>query len=221
MSRSVVGVAIESDEEGRRAAKAIIADVASGKPAAADEFVALYSGDDALWVGRHLGRLLDEAIGRTTPPERDRLVEFKRVIVENVRVHRAGAEVAKAERAAERRAATSAAEQEAPQIGERMTGVGPLGLPLPDDVVADGDFLVTRVASPDGLMAFYIEHLRADGWTLDLDHSNPVMTTGTSVLLPSCYFTRSDRVGRYVWILTAPGVDDPDVTRLRIVEDED
>ena len=93
------------------------------------------------------------------------------------RAERAAAE---AERAAERRAATVAAIQAAPDIADRMTGVGLHGLPLPDDAVPDGNFLVTRVATPEALMAFYIEHMRASGWTLDLDHSNPLTKTGHS-----------------------------------------
>jgi hypothetical protein len=95
-------------------------------------------------------------------------------------------------------------------------------LPLPDDAGGvDGDFLATRVATPEALMAFYIEHVRATGWTLDLDNSTPLTKTGSFVLPPQCYFSRPNISGRYIAILTGPGVDDPDLTRLLISEHDD
>ena len=102
-----------------------------------------------------------------------------------------------------------------------MTGVGLHGLPLPDDVAPEGDFLVTRVATPEALMAFYIEHMRATGWTLDLDNSNPLTRTGRIEQPPQCYFTHPDLPGRYVAILTGPGREDPSVTLLSISEHDD
>ena len=58
----------------------------------------------------------------------------------------AQAAVAKAERTAERRAATVVAIRPAPEVADRMTGAGPHGVPLPDDAAPDGHFLTT--ASP-------------------------------------------------------------------------
>ena len=70
-------------------------------------------------------------------------------------------------------------------------------------------------------MAFYIEHMRATGWTLDLNHSNPLTKARSIVLPPQCYFSRPDIPGRYIVILTGPGIDDPGLTRLSISEHDD
>jgi hypothetical protein len=218
-------VVIESDDEAHRAAEAIIADIASGDLRAGEEFISLYVEKDALWIGRFLVPLLTEAIERAhrgdVSVETARLVGFAKWMREAVAVSDAETAAATEERAAERRAATLVAMQPAPDIGSRMTGTGLHGLPLPGNAVADGDFLLTRVASPEVLMAFYIEHMRSTGWTLDLDHSNPVTTFRSIVLPPQCYFSRPDLRGRYVAILTGPGIDDPSVTRLSISEHED
>jgi hypothetical protein len=157
-------VAIESDDEARRAAEAIIADIGSGDIAAGEDFVSLYTDrNDALWIGRFLTPLLTEALERynagDVSPETARLVAFARTLKGALAVSDAETAAATAERAAERRAATVVAIQPAPDIGDRMTGIGLHGVPLPDDAVPDGDFLATRVATPEALMAFYIEHM--------------------------------------------------------------
>lgn len=205
----------------------IIADVRSGQIETAAEFVSLYTDPgDVIRVGRHLVTMLSDAVRRWKAgdhsPEATRLVEFYEIVRDALAVHAADTAVAEAERASERRAATMVeASQPAPDIAHRMTGVGLHGLPLPDDVAPEGDFLVTRVATPEALMAFYIEHMRATGWTLDLDNSNPRTRTGRIEQPPHCYFTHPDLPGRYVAILTGPGREDPSVTRLSISEHDD
>ena len=204
----------------------IIADVSSGEIAAAEDFVSLYTDPhDARRVGGHLVPMLSEAVKRWNAgdisPETVRLVAFASDIRDALQVLDADTAVAEAERAAERRAATVAAIQPSPDIADRMTGVDLHGLPLPEDAVPDGDFLATRVATPEGLMAFYIEHMRATGWTVDLDHSHPLSETDILVLSPQCYFSRPDFSGRYIAILTGPGIDDPRLTRLSISEHDD
>lgn len=217
---------IENADEARRAAETIIADIASGDLVAGEDFVSLYvDHNDALWIGRFLVPLLMEATERAKAgdlsSETARLTRFAGTLNEALAVSDAETAAATAERAAERRAATVVAIQPAPDIGDRMTGVGPHGVPLPDDAVPDGDFLGTRVATPEALMAFYIEHMQANGWTLDLDNSNPVNTIRSIVLPPQCYFSRPDIRGRYIAILTGPGSDDPELIRLSISEHDD
>jgi hypothetical protein len=128
-------VAIESDDEACRTAEAIIADIGSGDIAAGEDFVSLYTDrNDALWIGRFLTRLLTEALERynagDVSPETARLVAFARTLKSARAVSDAESAAATAERAAERRAATVVAIQPAPDIGDRMTGVGLHGLPL-------------------------------------------------------------------------------------------
>ncbi|HYN30991.1 MAG TPA: hypothetical protein VES40_00065, partial [Ilumatobacteraceae bacterium] len=56
---------IENADEARRAAEAIIADIASGDLVAGEDFVSLYvDHNDALWIGRFLVPLLMEATER-------------------------------------------------------------------------------------------------------------------------------------------------------------
>ena len=203
----------------------IVADVGSGKIEAAAVFVSLYTDPgDVMRIGGHLQPMLIEAVERwhagDVSPATARLVGLARVVGDGLAIRDAETAAAKAERIAERRAATLAAIHPPPDIADRMTGVGLRGLPLPDDAVPDEDHLATRVATPDALMAFYIEHMRASGWTLDCDHSNPLTKTDP-VVQPLCYFTRPDIPGRYIWILTGAGVDDPGLTGLWISEDND
>lgn len=199
-------VAIESDDEARRAAEAIIADIGSGHIERAEDFIGLY-GDprDASRVWSFVLPVLTDAVKRHRTgdgsPAMTRLAAFARVYNDAVQHSDGEAAAAKAERAAERRAATVVAIQPAPDIADRMIGVGLHGIPLPDDAMTDGNFLVTRVATPEGLVAFYIEHLRATGWTLDLDHSAPLASS------PQCYFSRPNLPGRYISVLTGPGSD--------------
>jgi hypothetical protein len=213
-------VAIESDDEAHRAAERITADIASGDDTA-DVFAALYSDPDGLWIGHHLGPLLHEALQRWNGGDRSLPTQRLVAVVGAYRTHQetadADAAVAAAERAAERRTATSVAIEPPPDLSHRMTGVGIHGIPLPDDITTDGEFGVTHVAAAEPLMAFYIHHLRATGWTLDLDHSNPGHRNGALELPPQCYFSRPDLPGRYVAILTAPGAGG---TRLLITEHE-
>ncbi len=67
-------------------------------------------------------------------------------------------------------------------------------------------------------MAFYVDYMRANGWTLDLDNSRPM--TGSDYP-PQCYFSRPDKADHYIAILTGPGIDDPGLTRLSITEHHD
>ena len=90
------------------------------------------------------------------------------------------------EDATERRAATWAAIGPPPEIASRMSGVGPHGVPLPDDATTVDDWISARVAQPDALTAYYVDRLRADGWTLDLDYSRPTAHGGYP---PQCYFS--------------------------------
>jgi hypothetical protein len=219
-------VVIESDDEARRAAESMLADVAVGDTTAADDFVSLYAEPrDAMRIMVHLLPRLSEALRRLregdNSPETVRLAAFARDlnVAHGVAVIEAAA--AKAERAAERRAATVVAVQPAPDIGARMTGIGVHGVPLPDDAEPKEEFVATRLAKPDGLMAWYIEHLKANGWTLDLDHSHPVTETGWVVLGPHCYFSRPDWPGRHLSVLIGLDGDDPHVTLMSITERDD
>jgi hypothetical protein len=219
-ARIVYAVAIASDDEARRAAEATIADVGSGEIERAAEFFSLYSEPrDAHRVWNFMFPMLNEAVGRLRSgddsPETARLAAFAMDSIEQFEIADAERAAAKAERLARRRAETLMAIQSPPDIAHRMTGVGLHGIPLPDDAVPDGDFLATSHASPAALMSFYIEHMRAAGWTLDLDHSRPLAAA------PNCFFTRPDLEGRYVSILTGPGAEVGGPTRLLITEDED
>lgn len=219
----VDAVALESDDEARRAAEAIIADVASGQTEAADIFVTIYSEpSDGLRIGRHLVATLTEAFERwrdgDRSPETSRLVALMAHAESYRKAQEADEAIAKAERAAERRAATWAAIVPAPDIADKMTGVGPYGVPIPEDATPIGEFLATRVAQPEALMAFYVHDLRANGWTLDLDNSRPTSSTD---LPPQCYFSSPAMPGRYVAILIAPDEHDPLRTRISISDHED
>jgi hypothetical protein len=218
-------VAIQSDDEARRVAEAILAHVASGGTDVPEEVAGYSERRDLIWIGRHLSRILDDALRRwqegDESPENARLVAYRENVKDGIDEQRAEDTIASMERAAERRAATVVAIGPAPDIAERMTGVGLHGVPLPDDATPDGEFLSTRVATPEGLMAYYIESLRATGWTLDLDHSRPLSTPGQFALPPTCFFSRPDLPGQYVEVLTGPSVDDPGRTRLLIREHDD
>jgi hypothetical protein len=64
-SRNVADVVIESDDEARRAAEAIIADVSSGELAAAEDFVSLYTDSRDAWrVWSYVQPMLNEAVKR-------------------------------------------------------------------------------------------------------------------------------------------------------------
>lgn len=219
-ARIVCAVAIQSDDEARRAAKATIADVGSGEIERAAEFFTLYAEPrDARRVWSFMLPMLNEAVDRLRSgddsPETARLAAFAMDWIEVFEIDDANRAAAKAERVAERRADTLRAIQPPPDIAHRMTGIGLHGIPLPDDVAPDGSFLATSLASPEALMSFYIEHMRAAGWTLDVDHSRPLAEA------PNCFFTRPDLVSRYVSILTGPGAEGSGPTRLLITEDED
>jgi hypothetical protein len=220
LRRIVCAVAIESDDEARRAAEVTIADVGSGKVERAAEIFSLYSEPrDAHRVWSFMFPMLNEAVARLRSgddsPETARLAAFAMESIEQFEIADAERAAAKAERVAERRAATVMAIQPPPDIAHRMTDVGLHGIPLPDDAVPDGSFLTTSHASPAALMSFYIEHMRAAGWALDLDHSRPLAAA------PHCFFTRPDLEGRYVSILTGPGAEAGGRTRLLITEDQD
>jgi hypothetical protein len=70
---------------------------------------------------------------------------------------------------------------------------------LPDDAVLR-QLRCHRVAAPQALVEFYIEHMQATGCALDLGHSHPLVETGSLVLPPqrSAYFSRPDVPGRYI-----------------------
>lgn len=216
-------MALEGEDEARRVAEAILADIRSGDLTTLDERVGLFvDGRDAHSIMTHVMPALLEAkrrfrAGDESPPTA-RLVAFALNLVDAQQVADAENAAARAERAAERRAATVAGIGPAPDLAPRMNGVGPHNVPLPDDASPSGDFLATRIASPDDLMAFYIAHLRGAGWAIDLDHSQP---RGTPDLPPNCYFTHPDLVGRYLSILTGPSDADPEVTLLLITEYDD
>jgi hypothetical protein len=215
-------VVLESDDEARHAAEAIIADVASGRVEAAAVFLPLYdTARDLIRIGAHLVPLLTEALKRFTAgdrsPETVRLVALAAAYDEATKTADADRVIAKTERMNERRAAAAAAIQPAPDIADRMTGVGPYGIPIPHDASEPDDrgFMNTRVCDPVELMAFYIERLRADGWTLHLDTANPV---GRPDLPPNCFFDRDDLVGRSLSIICAEDMTDPSLTRFVIFD---
>jgi hypothetical protein len=216
-------VAIESDDEARRAAEAIIADVGCGGTEAADVFVGVYEDrNDQLWIGRHLDPMLLDTYERWKAGDRSastvRLVGLMRIMAVYNREREADDAAAHYENATERRAATWAAVGPPPEIASRMTGVGPHGVPLPDDATTVDDWITTRVGRPDALMAFYVDRLRADGWTLDLDNSRP---TARGDYPPQCYFSSPTIPGRYLAVLIGPGIHDPQLTRISITEHKD
>lgn len=149
-------MAIESDDEARRAAEATIADVGSGEIERAADFFSIYSEPrDAHRVWSFMLPMLNEAVGRLRSgddsSETARLAAFAMDSIEQFAIADAERAAAKAERVAERRAATLMAIQPPPDIAHRMTDVGLHGIPLPDDAVPDGSFLATSHASPAGL----------------------------------------------------------------------
>ncbi len=92
-------MAIESDDEARHAAEAIIADVAAGNMATADEFVALYSGpSDALRIAKYLSPMLHDPFvhheAGDTSPETERLAAFYRTLTDDLRALNAETAVA-------------------------------------------------------------------------------------------------------------------------------
>lgn len=118
-SRSLADVALDSDDEARRAAEAIIADVGSGEIAAAEDFVALYTDpNDVRRIGSYLVPTLSEAVARWSAgdvsPVTARIVAFARDLNDALEVLDTETAAAQPERGAERRAATVAAIQPAP-----------------------------------------------------------------------------------------------------------
>jgi hypothetical protein len=190
-SRNVADVAIESDDEARRAAEAIIADIGCGDIAAGQDFVSLYADrNDELWIGRFLTPLLTEALKRynagDVSPEAARLVAFARTLKGALAVRDAETAAATAERAAERRAATVVAIQPAPDIGARMTGIGLHGLPLPDDAMPDGDFHSRcHARGVDGVLhrAHAGSRLEARSQPFQSAHERPLNRAAAAVLL--------------------------------------
>jgi hypothetical protein len=214
-----------SDDEARQSADAFLWVIATSADANGVEmWIEFYDANrsDMLLIGKHLDSGLYAACKRYEAGDRSettmRLVQYAMIVREQIKVHEAEEAAAKYRRENERRAATSNQVAPAPDIADRMTGVGLHGIALPDDATPDGTMLATRVAAPEPLMAFYIEHMRAHGWTLDLDYSRPKWSND---LPPHCFFSRPELPGRYVGILAGTRDDDSDTTRLSITEDED
>jgi hypothetical protein len=208
-----------SEDEARRAAQAIADDIGRGDVARTEDVESRYPDlQDPVWT--HLLSMLSDAVRRMRGGDRSaaigRLAAFGWNYDDERAIREAEAAAERAEQRALNRAAIALSIASPPDIADRMTGVGPRGIPLPDDAAPNGDFLSTRVATPEALMAFYIAHMRATGWTLDLDASRPTAAA------PQCYFSRPDIRGRHVHILTGPGgVDDLGPARLLISEQDD
>ncbi|HEY4610127.1 MAG TPA: hypothetical protein VIH06_13010 [Ilumatobacteraceae bacterium] len=207
------------DDEARRAAQAIAYDIGRGDVVSRQDVELRYPDlPDRVWT--HLLSMLSDAVRRMRSGDRSaaigRLAAFGWNYDDERATREAEAAADKAEQRALHRAAIALSIESPPDIADRMTGVGPHGIPLPDDAAPNGDSLATRVATPEALMAFYIAHMRATGWTLDLDASRP------RAAAPQCYFSRPDIPGRYVHIWTGPGgVDELGPARLLISEQDD
>lgn len=212
------------DDEARRTAEAMVAAIGSGDDAAVADLESRYPDPrDAIDVRLYLWPMLTDAVRRVArgddTPATARLAAYAWDRNDERVARDAEAAAAKSQRIAERQETTLRSVGPVPYLVHRMTGVGPRGIPLPDDVTPDpddDDFVLTRVADPQALMAFYIAHMRAKGWTLDLDDSRPIADA------PQCYFARPDFAGRCVHILTGRTDDDDDgPTRLLISEVDD